>query len=449
MTQAEAGAATMHPATQHRSAPHAYPSLTRASYSLAVLMTVTFTALLDRYLIGLLLEPIKAEFAIGDTQASLLQGLAFALFYSLLALPFGRLVDRGNRRNILVVGALIWSVMTVGCGLAPTYEALFIARIGVGFGEACLAPAAYSLITDLFARERHGRALATFTLASIVGAGGSFILGAQALALATSLQDSLPGWAPWRLTFIIVGAPGLVVALLMLTVREPARHQGDFPAAHPTVRELLAFLRSIRRPLTGLIVAHGLAGMGGTGVVSWLAVFLLRNYGMPVTEGAYWIGITLIGSAVVGGWIGGWIADSRMVGAKMGRKVNVVAFGGLFAGPLALAFPFMPTVPLAMALFLFYCLFYNIQVCAAPAALQDIVPNRFKGQVAALYWLVVGLTGLGGGSTAVALVTDHVFGDEAALRYSIALVPAVCFGGATAILLMIRKSYHYVLKDSV
>ncbi|WP_016744881.1 MFS transporter [Rhizorhabdus wittichii] len=411
-------------------------------------MVVTFTALLDRYLIGLLIEPIKGEFAIGDTQVSLLQGLAFAIFYSVLGLPFGRLVDRGNRRNIIMVGVLLWSSMTIACGLAPNYGFLFVARLGVGLGEACLAPAAYSLLTDLFSPQRHGRAMAVFTLASIVGGGGSFIIGAKALSLATVMVGDLPalaGWAPWRITFMLVGAPGLLAALLMFTVREPVRHIAGPQTELPTWGELAVFLGDVRAPLIVLILANALITVAGTGVVSWLTMFLLRTYDVPATQGGAIIGLCLIGSALLGGSMSGWLADWRRTEASMGRKMNVVAIGCLVCAPLALVFPSMPSASLAMAVFFVYATLYNIQACAAPSTLQDMLPNRFKGQVSALYWLVVGLVGLGGGSTMVALVTEKLFGDPMALRYAIGLVASVSLCCAGLILMLGRRRYQWVL----
>lgn len=422
-----------------------FPPPGRAGYALGVLMLATFTALLDRYLIGLLLEPIRADFLISDTQASLLQGFAFAIFYSVLGLPFGRLVDRGNRRNIIVAGIIVWSLTTIACGFAQSYWTLFLARLGVGFGEACLAPAAYSLITDLFPPRRHARALAWYTAASIVGGGGSFIIGAEALRFAADLaatHSELAGIEAWRLTFMIVGAPGLLVAILMLTFSEPRRQALGVQTDLPSWRDLATFMRQIRGPLFWLIAAGSAMTVAGSGTMGWLAVFLYRTYDLPVTSGGHWIGIILIVCGTLGGMISGWIGDSRYVAGLRGQRFNVILFGGVVAAGLAILFPLMPTATVALAVFSLHSMAYNVAACAAPTVLQDILPNRFKGQVGAFYWLCVGLIGFGGGSTAVALVTDHVFADEGALRYSLAIVGPSAILVAAACVLFGRASYQ-------
>jgi MFS family permease len=360
-------------------------------------------------------------------------------------LPFGRLVDRQNRRNIISIAVLLWSVMTVCCGLSRTYFELFIARLGVGFGEACLAPAAYSFITDLFPPRRHGRALALFTVSSVVGGGGSFIIGAKALAFATAAHWSLPGvgvLAPWRLTFVLIGAPGIVVALLLLTIKEPARHTVEGMGHQPTLRELIQFLRQIRKPLSALIVGNCAMSIAGTGVIGWMIVFLSRTYGALPVQTGHLLGTLLILSALVGGPIAGWTADSKFVARLKGEKLMMMAFGCAAALPFAIWFPLAPTMALSLSIFLCYSILYNVEACSAPAMLQDILPNRFKGQVTALYWLCVGIVGFGGGSTAIALVTDRVFADSSMLRYSLLSVAAPCLMVAFICALAGRSSYQ-------
>lgn len=429
----------------------AFRSSGSAVHALVILMLATFTALLDRYLIGLLLDPIRADFGISDTQASLLQGFAFAIFYSVLGLPFGRLVDRGNRRNIIIFGIVIWSLTTIACGFAQSYTSLFFARLGVGFGEACLAPAAYSLITDLFPPKRHARALAWYTAASIVGGGGSFIIGAEALHFAKRLATEHAGFTgtePWRLTFMIVGAPGLAVALLMLSFREPARQALGAQSDLPSWRELGAFMFRIRWPLFAIIGAGSAMTIAGSGVVGWLAVFLMRTYHVPVTTGGQWIGLILIGSAILGGTLSGWLGDSKRIGSMQGQKFNVILIGSAAAALLVVAFPLMPSAVLALSVYALQAIAYNVAACAAPTVLQDILPNRFKGQVGAFYWLCVGLIGFGGGSTIVALVTDRVLGDELALRYSLAIVGSIAMIAACLCVILGRRTYQR-LRDEI
>ena len=203
----------------------------RRSWYIVGVLTVAYTcSFIDRSVLGLMVGPIRDELGITDTQFSLLQGLAFAIFYTLLGIPIARLADRTNRRNIVAAGIALWSLMTALCGLARSFGSLFMARVGVGVGEAALAPAAFSLITDLFPRKKVGRAIGTYQTGLFVGYGLSVILGGW---LVGTLEQGPPLELPllgelsaWRATLVIVGLPGLVIALLCLTFREPARHGG-------------------------------------------------------------------------------------------------------------------------------------------------------------------------------------------------------------------------------
>jgi MFS family permease len=168
---------------------------------------------IDRQVLGLLVTPIKQEFGISDTRIGLLQGLAFGLFYTLLGIPMGRLVDSGNRRKIVAAGVALWSLMTAAGAGARSFSSLFLARMGVGIGEATLSPAAFSLLSDYHPRERLASALSIFSMGIFFGSGLALIVGGLIIGAVGS----------WRLTFLLVGLPGLLAALLALTIREPAR----------------------------------------------------------------------------------------------------------------------------------------------------------------------------------------------------------------------------------
>ena len=209
------------------SATAPWPSPLRAWYAVAVLVLAFVFSFVDRIVIALLVEPIKADLGISDFGIGLLQGFAFALFYALLGIPIGRLSDRVSRRGIIATGIAIWSLMTAACGLARSFFGLFLARVGVGVGEATLSPAAYSMISDYFPREQLGRALGVYQSGALLGAGIAFLVGGAAVQM-LSVYDGqvLPVLGEvrmWQLAFFVVGLPGLLVALLMLTVKEPAR----------------------------------------------------------------------------------------------------------------------------------------------------------------------------------------------------------------------------------
>jgi len=208
-------------------APDDYPQPAYAWYVVVVLTLGYIVSFLDRQIFALLVQPIRHDMGLSDTQVSLIGGLAFALFYTFLGIPIGRLADRRSRRAIIATGITIWCVMTAACGLAHNYWQLFSARVGVGVGEATLNPSALSLISDYFPREKRGRAISFYNMGVSLGVGIANIIGAWAIALTSAMAPiTLPlvgALRPWQLVFLLVGLPGLVVALLMFTVREPRR----------------------------------------------------------------------------------------------------------------------------------------------------------------------------------------------------------------------------------
>src|SRR5271156_1243704 len=232
-----------------------YPSSFAAWYSLAVLMLMYIFSFIDRTTISLIVEPMKRDLHISDTQMGMLQGLAFALLYTFLGLPIARLSDRHSRRAIIAAGVFIWSIMATLCGLARSATQLFVARIGVGVGEAALSPAAYSIITDSFPRASLGSAFGVYNIVITIGAGtalllGGIVVGAVSHAGANYTLPLFGEVRAWQMVFIVTGAPGILLPLLLLTFREPKRRgllrdsaDGQAGAAvKPTLREVLAYV---------------------------------------------------------------------------------------------------------------------------------------------------------------------------------------------------------------
>ncbi|HYW33267.1 MAG TPA: MFS transporter, partial [Gemmatimonas sp.] len=247
-----------------------------AWYTVAVLTLANVSGFVDRQILSLLVVPIKRDLGVTDTQVSLLMGLSFVIFYSLLGLPIGRWVDQGPRKLIVALGALVWSALTIASGFARTFGQLFAARVGVGIGEATLQPAAISLIADAFPRRRLGTAMSVFMLGTFFGSGVAYALGAYVVG-----EMDRPGLItlpfagaiyPWQTVFLIVGLPGVIVALLALTMREPVRGGmdvvvnagsttrtpagvgGDDSASRVPFAQFVAYLRSNARTVTALSV---------------------------------------------------------------------------------------------------------------------------------------------------------------------------------------------------
>ena len=212
--------------------------------TLFVLMTAQTSSFVDRMIMGLLVGPIRQTFDISDTQFSLLAGLAFAVFYSTMGLPIAWVADRFNRTRLIAAGIALWSVATALCGMAQSFWSLFAARVAVGVGETALGPAAYSLIADSFPKARLARALSIFTLGVTLGSGIAYIVGGQVVAAVQSLGaihvPVLGQVHAWQAVFLIVGLPGLVIALMVLALPEPPRRGKLGDGGAPVVAEAIA-----------------------------------------------------------------------------------------------------------------------------------------------------------------------------------------------------------------
>jgi MFS family permease len=311
-----------------------YPSAATGWYMVGVLTLAYVFSFVDRSILTLLVGPIKADLGLSDTQISLLHGLAFAIFYTALGIPIASLADRRNRRNLIVAGVAFWSVATAACGLARGFWQLFLARVGVGVGEAALSPAAYSMIADSFPEERLGRALGTYTMGAIAGAGLALVIGGAVIGLVSQAGDvSLPlvgTLRPWQAVFFAVGLPGLVVAAWIGTLREPVRRALPGTPSAAGVKPLWQWMKS--HP--GAYVAH-LAGFAFLSIVlntlvAWTPAHLFRNFGLKPAEVGLYLGalILVFGTAgvVIGGWYGDRLRQQGRVDAML--RVGVISAAG-------------------------------------------------------------------------------------------------------------------------
>ena len=400
-------------------------------YVVGVLLVAYTLSFVDRMILSLLVAPIRAALDISDTQVSLLIGLAFALFYTVLGLPIAWIADRWNRRNLIVIGVALWSAMTAGCGFAGSYATLFLARMGVGVGEAALSPAAYSMLSDTFPRDRLARAMAVYSIGVPLGSGVALILGSfvvQAVLAAPMVDLPLVGPVEaWRTIFLWVAAPGLLVCLLLLTVREPLRHglqrvsvRGDAVPAPG----FLAHLAGQRVALGALFAGMSLIGLVMYGVIAWVPTFFARTYGMDVSQAGLWFGVIMATGGAAGLVAGGTLADRMFAKGVADAHLRVMRLSILLGGPPLLAAALMPNAPLAFAMLAIAFPMLTMHGVGT-VALQFITPNEYRARVTALYFFVVNLVGLGFGPMLMALLTDHLFGYDGALRYSIALLTAV------------------------
>ncbi len=400
----------------------------QAWFALAVLLLAYILSFIDRNVMAVLIGPIREQFAISDFQYSLLHGFAFSMFYILLGLPIARLADRQNRKWIITAGVFLWSVMTCLCGAARSFATLFLARIGVGVGEAALSPPAFSLLADLFPGEKLARALAIYTLGVTLGGGLAYILGSavyQFFAAAGEITLPLVGaTSAWQLTFFAVGAPGFVVVLLLGLMKEPARRMHPTAAAPDTsLRQVGRQLRDHWRAYLAIVGSMSLLAILGLGTMAWYPEFLIRTFGMERAAAGGQFGLIFIVAGSVGALAGGWSVEPLAARGYRDAPVRIIlVVACLWLLPAALG-PLAPTAALAMLAACPIIFFLNSYYAVGVAGLQLITPNHMRAQVSALLLFSTNLFGLVLGPSAVALFTDFLFGDDMALRYSLALLP--------------------------
>ena len=416
-------------------------SMRYAWFVVGVLMLAYLFSYIDRSILSLLVAPIRRDLGLSDFQLSLLHGFAFAIFYTALGFPIGRAADRYNRVRIIVGGVAVWSLMTAVCGLARNFTQLFLARVGVGVGEAALNPCAYSIITDLFPRRLLARALSTYVMGTYMGFGAAFIIGGAVVGAVTESPTMTMPWLgeiyTWQAAFFYVGLPGLLVALLVwLGVREPARvgrmQAGPVTKSVP-IRTVFKFVARNKTTILCHLGGFSCIGVLVNGLVLWTPTLFSRSHGWEVADAGVLYGVILLLCGPLGIFLGGWLADhidrsAAKDAAKGGSFASAAAFTAAGIIPAALS-PLVSSPEVAFALIAWLVLATSAPWGVAVSAIQQITPNEMRGQISALYLFVVNIIGIGFGPSIVALLTDGVFGRDDALRYSMAIV-----GGAAALL---------------
>lgn len=422
-----------------------YPSSLSAWITVSILMLAYVLSFVDRQILSLLVAPIRRDMMISDTQMSLLMGLSFAIFYTICGIPLGRLADTKSRRGLIAIGVLLWSAATAACGLARLYWQFLLCRIGVGVGEAALSPAAYSLIADSFPPERRATAISVYSMGIYLGSGMALLLGGLVIKLASAQGEvmlPLVGEVrPWQLIFLVLGAAGVVFALLMLAVREPARHGIGAGVAVP-FSEVGAYLLSNRKTVLCHNFGFAFLSFAGYGSAAWVPTFFIRSYGWEPAQVGIIYGSLVAVFGCLGIVSGGRLADMLAKRGRSDANMRVGLLSALGALPLVVLFPMMPNATWAAVLLAPSIFFLSMPFGVAPAAIQEIMPNAMRGQASAVYLFVITLFGLGVGPTAVALVTDYVFGYEEALRYSLLIITTFAVVAAAILLWTGLKPYR-------
>ena len=414
--------------------PAAEPFPARAAAWYAVWMIALANALdaVDRGGITLLIEPIKRDLHLSDTEVSLLTGFSFSLFYGLVGLPLSRLADTSNRQRIIGSVMMIWSLATSAIAFVQGFWSLFVMRGVTGSAVSLKGPNGLSMISDMVPRHKLPTAMAVYNGGVAIGAGFTSIIVGLLLGWLGGRVFTVFGMTlhDWQMVFLIIGTPGVVLGLLfLLTVREPPR-RGRATTMRLPILEVFRFLWREWAIFFPFIVGSALLQIEAYGVLQWRFPFFSRTYGH--TWGPAFLG-PLMGTATlilspVGFVIGAWIGQRWERRADPGAMVKLSILGSCLSLPVTLAMLLAPDPWTAFALSCVSTVGIGVSAPGAVAALQNVTPNEFRGQISALYLFTIGVIGGGVGPLVVGVLNDYVFHSEAMLRYSMVVV-TVIFGG--------------------
>jgi MFS family permease len=404
-----------------------------------VLAAAYFLAFLDRGSLSLFVVPIEHDLHLTDLQMGLLIGLAFGVLYSILGVPFGVLADRTNRRRLVIAGVSCWSLATLISALASGPVQLFVGRIGIGIGEATLAPAAASMITDAFEPSRRGRAFGVFFLGTSFGAGTASLLGAGVITLMAGYEWRLPlvgGLAAWQVTLLVVAAAGVPIIAAMFGIREPPRLARKAP---PAVMRVLRYMARHWRLYTLIFLSNVLASLMAYGFYPWIPTAMHRAWHASLAAIGVRLGLMVIVLSGVGIYGSGWIVDRMNL---RGVRHAVAVIGTLTFLVLAVVASLlfrMPTAELTWTMIGLYILLVHIYAPFALLALSLVTPPAAMAAVSAINFMLTGIFGLSFGPVLVALVSKHLFGGPAGIGSATSAVCAcLALGGACTYGLLLK-----------
>ncbi len=388
------------------------PTSAYRAYVLFILVVVYTLNFIDRQIIGILAIPIKEELGLTDTQLGLMGGLAFALLYTTLAIPIAMAADRMSRTWIMTGALVVWSGMTAVCGTAQSFWQLFLARVGVGIGEAGGVAPAYSLISDFFPPNQRARALSVYSFGIPIGSALGIVFG----GIIATLVD-------WRFAFVVVGAAGIVVApIFRATVREPVRGAFDTVGTESgaaSLKEIMTVL--MRKPgFWGLSLGAACSSMMGYGLFFWLPSFFVRSYEVTLLDASLVYGAILLVGGIAGTWLGGSLAD-RFGETDRSAYARIPAYAFLATVPFYLIGVLSPTLTISVLVLIVPTALGLAWLGPVISAVQHLVPPNMRATASAIFLFVNNLIGIGIGTFAIGAISDGLqarFGEES-LRYAI------------------------------
>ena len=412
----------------------------RAGYSAVVVMTLAQVfAFIDRQIPAMLVEPIKQDFNLNDSQIALLGGAAFSIFYAIMALPIGYAVDRYKRVNVLGTGIFVWSLMTTLAGLANSFGRLFGARIGVAVGEAVMAPVSVSLVSDYFPQNKQGKPMGIITAGVYIGIGATLIGGGYLIDYLTDIGGiTIPGigyFKPWQATFLGVGIPGILISFAAFMLHEP-RRLGLAQTSEKDSKSINIFSHLIKNKSTLIPMFAGLIFMALIfySFTFWAPSMMVRTHGLSLTEVGFSLGIITIISSILGTISSGAVVDYLRSKGRTDAPIRTAMFACIFAMPAICLAPIVENVVAAWMLIGIYLFFISSFAPIGLLAVSGVSSNEVKGQMAAVHAFLMMAFGLSLGPQITAFFTDFILQDESKLGLAVSLtgglvlpIAAICF----------------------
>lgn len=436
-----------------------YPRPLYAWYVTVLMMFFYMLSFMDRQIIAVMIEPIKADLSLSDVQISLLGGISFVLFYSTAGVFVGRLADSLNRPKLIAFGVFIWSLTTAVSGLTSKFWQLLILRMGVGLGESALLPSTLSLLSGYFPPHRLATPTSVFLLGAPIGIGLSFAIGGLLYSTAVDVT-SAPGWqdvifiggsAAWKLVLLFLGVLGMLMTLLLSTVREPRNlqkaadkdtHSTAKIADPATSAEVKAYAKVNWKAIGALYIGMALISLAAYSQAFWDITFLTRTYGWDASTGSFWYGMVQLFAGLSGMLFGGIVADKLTKRGVSGASVVMVIIGSGLAAPFSFMYPLMGSATSALWLMVLAIFGSNMCFACAASALQRMFPATMLGLAAGIYFFISNAVGIGIGPTLIAALTDYTFEDPNMIRYSLSIVGGVSRTIAFVLFLVGLKYYR-------
>ena len=443
----------------------AYPKPAYAWYVVVLLMCFYVLSFMDRQIIAVLIDPIKADLSLSDVQISLLGGLSFVLFYSTTGIFIGRLADSMNRPWLIAMGVFVWSLTTAVSGLAGKFWQLMILRMGVGLGESALLPSTLSLLADYFPPKRLATPTSVFLLGAPIGIGLSFAAGgyifgvAQEITTASGWNDVfiIGGSAAWKLVLLFLGVVGMSMTIGLLTVREPrnkrqaaARTEKTSmakPADAASLSEVKAYAKKNWVAIAALYFGMSLISLAAYSQGFWDITFLSRTFDKDPSTVSFMYGMVQLFAGLSGMLFAGIVADRLSKRGVNGASVIMVVIGCAIATPFSFIYPFASSASSALWFMVLAIFGSNMGFACAASAIQRMFPASMLGLAAGIYFFISNAVGIGIGPTAVAAITDYVFEDPKMIRYSLAAVGGVSRLLAFVLIFAGLKAYRDLLRD--